>query len=65
MCLEANAPTIRLGRCSHGSYHLAVGATTLHLSEDELSSISRAINELAARQPTLLGKMLLDDSLKA
>ncbi len=49
-----------LSRCGHGTYHLSIGATTLHLSEDEVSMIVAAVNQAAFRQPTLMGKLLLD-----
>ena len=50
-------------RCSHGTYHLTAGSATLHLSEDELSAIYSAANAAAQREPTLFGKMLLDEGL--
>ena len=48
---------VRLLRCPHGAYFLTVGQATLHLSEEELSLVGRALHAMAGRQPTLLARL--------
>ena len=62
MSSNRDSKRIKLTRCSHGTYHLSVGTVTVHISEDDLTAIVAAVNELAESEPTLLGKMLLDAS---
>jgi len=42
---------VRLYRCEHGTYHLQVNGTTLHLLPSELALIGQAINAWARRHP--------------
>jgi len=65
MCELNQTDRVRIRRCGHGTYHLTVNAVTLHISENELSAIVRAANRIARREPTLLGKMLLDETYSA
>ena len=54
---EAERP-LRLAVCPHDVYRLTLGDATLHLSEDELAALGRAIHVMAGRHPTLLGKLI-------
>ena len=46
MCDNASHPqsSVRLWRCKHGTFHLNVGHTTLHLSSYDLAIIDHAIS---------------------
>ena len=55
---DASERPLRLSRCPHGVYGLAVGDVTLRLTEDELAALGRAIHVMAGRHPALLGKLI-------
>lgn len=49
MCDDLNRsrkPSLR--RCKHGTYHLVIGNTTLHLSADSVRDLVRLTREAAA-----------------
>ena len=55
---DAAARPLRLAICPDGVYRMTLGGATLHLSEDELAALGRAIHVMAGRHPTLLGKLI-------
>lgn len=50
---NSNDSQVRLGRCQHGTYHLSIGAATVHLSVAELAAVHRAIELAACHSGTL------------
>lgn len=49
---------VRLARCTHGTYFLTAGSTTLTLTQDELVLIGRAIYGMAERHAPLLSSLI-------
>jgi hypothetical protein len=49
---------IRLALCPYGTFHLTLGGVTLHLTEEELAMLGRAIHVMAGRHPTLLQRLI-------
>lgn len=44
MCdLDRSADDVQIDRCPHGTYHLTVGNTTLHLSAQGLQNIAHGL----------------------
>jgi len=57
MCKQQTAGAtnrVALRRCNHGTFHLTVGDTTLHLDEQELAMIDAAIQKWLAQHPDVL-----------
>ena len=56
MCKQSStrAERVALMRCGHGTFHLTVGDTTLHLDKQELALVGTAIQKWLGRHPEVL-----------
>jgi len=51
-CPDQETGTVRLFQGAHGTFHLTVGPTTLHLMPEELMMVRQAINQWGLKEPT-------------
>lgn len=57
LCRGAGIERVRLTRCSHGCFHLYLGAQTLHLNVRDLMLMGQAINRWVHAHPEALHEL--------
>lgn len=63
MCYPTNPPEnarVQLTQCVHGTYHLSIGAVTLHLTRLELCMLAQALVRWTQSHPEQVDEAFLE-----